>query len=526
MIDSIYAHSTVFSNPSAKYKSIAFDYLLITAVSALLVWCVQFLWTRRRLYSFAKQVHGPPALPLIGSAWYFTGSAYDILANISSLFETYPGVFKVWFGPRLFFATAEPKHYEILMTKCLAKEELYNKAVMVVGKGLFTAEVPSWKKHRKLISPTFNQQILDSFVEVFSEQADVLVGNLEKHAGKGEFDVFHAISTCTLDIICETAMGVKVNAQTTDALYTQWTDRMMEIVLLRIFILWYHPDKLFNMLPIGREASRIVRNMHEFSGKVVREKKKAFEQKKRERENSLDSHHEEMPRKRKAFLDYMLEITDDENVAFSENELRQEVDTFVIAGSDTTASTNCYVLTMLGLHQDLQEKVLREILDVLGPDRKPEPGDLPKLKYLERFIKEALRLFPVAGFLARAIEEDIDVGNCIIPAGSSVVFGILRTHRNEKYWPDPCKFDPDRFLPEEVAKRHPCTYVPFSYGPRNCIGPKYAMMAMKSLLSTVLRKYKIFTTYKSVEDIKLKAHLVLRPRDGYKVYIERRNLQV
>ncbi|CAH1111817.1 unnamed protein product [Psylliodes chrysocephalus] len=507
---------------STKQNYLALELLLLTTACTLLVWFVQFIWGRRKLYSYARQVPGPPSLPLIGSPWYFMGNSYDILSNVSMLFDTYPSVFKVWFGPKLFFAVSEPKHYEILLTKCLNKESLYDGANVIAADGLFTSKRDTWKKHRKLIAPTFNQQILDNFVEIFSEQAEVLVHNLKKHAGKGEFDIFHTISTCTLDIICETAMGVKVHAQTIDALYTKWADRMLEIIFLRIFILWYQNDFLFNLLPLGREARDIAKNMNEFSGRVVREKKKAFDEKIRERKNSIGTYFENETPKRKVFLDYLLEVTNDDNVAFTEHQLRQEVNTFVIAGSDTTATSICYVFTMLGLHQDLQEKVYNEIIDVLGPDRQPEPSDLPKFKYLERFIKETQRLFPLAGLIAREVEEDINLGEYVVPAGASVVFGFLHTHTNEKYWPNPFKFNPDRFLPEEVAKRHPCTYVPFSYGPRNCIGLKYAMMALKSLLATTLRKFRIFTSYQKVEDIKLKAHLVLRPKDGYKVYIEHR----
>ncbi|XP_023312995.1 cytochrome P450 4C1-like [Anoplophora glabripennis] len=252
------------------------------------------------------------------------------------------------------------------------------------------------------------------------------------------------------------------------------------------------------------------------SSAVVRQRKRLFDESRKA--NKL--YFEEDSRK-KTFLDHLIEITSQGN-QFTERELRDEVDTFIIAGSDTTASTNSYVFLMLGLHKDLQEKVYEEIIEVVGPSRPVEREDLVKLKYMDRFIKETLRLFPVAGVIVRAIEEDVDLGDHLIPGGTSVIFGILRTHTNEKYWPEPFKFDPDRFLPEEVAKRHPCTYLPFSYGPRNCLGIKYAMMAMKTLLATVLRKFKVSTSYGSIQDIKLKANLVLRPTDGYKVSLELR----
>lgn len=128
-----------------------------------------------------------------------------------------------------------------------------------------------------------------------------------------------------------------------------------------------------------------------------------------------------------------------------------------------------------------------EVLDVLGPDRAVEYTDLPNLKYTEQFINETNRLFPIGPVIVRAHEGDLQIGklyffcstsipshfildDCILPAGSSSVLAIINTHRSEKYWPDPLKFDPDRFLPEEVAKRHPYSFVPFAGGPRMCIG--------------------------------------------------------
>ncbi|XP_072380553.1 cytochrome P450 4C1-like isoform X2 [Diabrotica undecimpunctata] len=438
----------------AKYNWAAFDVLLVITICTSLIWFLQIIWSRRRLYKCSMEMPGPPGLPIFGSFMYFLGDSYEIFQNISKLFETYPGVFRVWLGPRLFYAVSDPKYFEILFNKCLAKERLNYKADFVVGKGLFTAE--------------------------------------------------------------QTAMGIKVNAQTTDADFTKWTDRVMEIVFLRIFVLWYQNDFIFNLSPLGKESRNIVKGMRDFTGRVVREKKKAYE----ERKNRSDT--DEVPLKRKAFLDYLMEVTNDENVAFTDQELQDEVTTFIIAGSDTSASTSCYAFIMLGLHSNLQDKVYDEIMEVVGPHGRIEGSDLPKLKFLDRFIKETLRLFPAGGILARAVDEDIDLGDCIIPAGVSVALGILRAHTNETYWPDPYKFDPDRFLPEEVAKRHPCAYVPFSYGPRKCIGLQYATMAMKTLIATVVRKYRISTSYQRVKDIKLKAHLVLRPKDGFKISMQRR----
>ncbi|KAJ8982604.1 hypothetical protein NQ317_005076 [Molorchus minor] len=185
------------------------------------------------------------------------------------------------------------------------------------------------------------------------------------------------------------------------------------------------------------------------------------------------------------------------------------------------------------IFQDYQQKVYEEVMDIIGPDRPVKPEDLPHLKFTERFIKETLRLFPAGSFVVRAILEDVNIGEHVLVKGTSAIFNIYSVHTNEKYWPDPYRFNPDRFLPEEIAKRHPCTYLPFSYGPRNCIGSdelciidksltnetlflgmKYGMMSMKTLVANVVRKCKLRTSYRGVEDIKLKSILVSRAKDG------------
>ncbi|KAJ8954176.1 hypothetical protein NQ318_005771 [Aromia moschata] len=338
------------------------------------------------MYQCASKIPRPFSLPLIGSALPFMGKSLDTSSIITTLFRTYPGIFKVWFGPKLMVGVSDPKYLEILLPNCI--------------EGILDV----WKRHRKILTPTFNQKILNSFT----------LGTFRK----------------------------------------------------------------------------------------------------------------------KAFLDYLIEITSEGSSKFTDQELTDEVTTFIIAGSDTTATTNSFVFITLGLHQDMQQKIHEEVMEVVGPSRQVEPADLPHLKYMEMFIKETLRIFPVATLILRDIDVDVDLGDYVIPAGTTAMFGMPWIHTDERHWPDPYKFDPDRFLPEEVSKRDRLAYIPFSYGPRNCIVTniefktirmKYAMMAMKTLLSTIISKYRISTSYKNVKDVNLKCNMITRPRDGFKFAVELRS---
>ncbi|XP_050299942.1 cytochrome P450 4C1-like [Anthonomus grandis grandis] len=178
---------------------------------------------------------------------------------------------------------------------------------------------------------------------------------------------------------------------------------------------------------------------------------------------------------------------------------------------------------MLAIHQDIQEKVLDEVLQVKADEESVQLYHLPNLNYLERIIKETLRLFPVVPFLLRRAEGDIDLGEFTIQKDCSIAINIFHLHRNEKYWPNALKFDPDRFLPERAAKIEPGSFIPFSHGPRNCIGMKFAMMEMKTILATVIRRYRLFSSYKNLEQIELDSSIFLKPRHGYKLTLELRN---
>ena len=206
------------------------------------------------------------------------------------------------------------------------------------------------------------------------------------------------------------------------------------------------------------------------------------------------------------------------NGEISAEGIKEEVETFMFEGHDTTASALTYIFLLLAHHQDVQQRVYEEILAV----REEAQGDLTiadfnQMTYTDRVLKECLRLYPPVPFIARVLTEDIQIETGQwIPKGIECHLFIYDLHRDEEQFPDPDKFDADRFLPEEGQKRHPFAYLPFSCGPRNCIGQRFAMLEIKSCLEEILVNFKVLPETR-LEDVVLVGDLVLRSEDPVKV---------
>ncbi|XP_014204067.1 cytochrome P450 4C1-like [Copidosoma floridanum] len=500
-------------------------------VASLLGCSIYYYLSNFRLFRASWKIPGPFPWPCIGSAHRFIGNTEDILNTARQLLKPYPSPFRVWFGSRLFYVVYDPEQLKIVLSsqKTIEKEVLYELFQPWLGTGLFTAPASKWRVHRKLIMPTFNQRILESFVEVFSAQSGIMVKEMEAELNGGEFEVFNYVTLCTLDIICETAMGVSSKAQLQKSSpYVKSANRLFEIIYSRIFNIWLHPDFIFKRTRLWQEQRNCIKHVHGLTNDVIRKKKNSLFVGNGKANGTSQEDNETTPPTvtRKAFLDLLMELSH-EGTKFTDDELREEVDTMMIAGNDTTATVNCFAMLMLAMYPEIQDKVYEELHGIYGyadPSSVPvRHEDLQRMEYLERVIKETMRIFPIGPLLVRRITDDLNIGEHTLAKGSSVVLGIIKTHRSSEYWRDPMKFDPDRFLPEECAKRHPYCFIPFSAGPRNCLGVKYAMMAVKALLATVVRKYVLKKDdVLAIEDIKLKADMMLKPVVPITIRIEKR----
>jgi len=190
-------------------------------------------------------------------------------------------------------------------------------------------------------------------------------------------------------------------------------------------------------------------------------------------------------------------------------------------GHDTTACGLSWLLYLLGKHPEIMAKVVQEQKDVFKDDYDQDVTmeHLSKMKYLECCVKEGLRLYPSVPIVGRDIKRDTIIDGQHVPKGTSVLIVLHLLHRNPQIWDKPEEFIPERFLDSRSNNRHPYAYVPFSAGPRNCIGQRFALMEEKTILSHVLRRLDFKSTDKHVKPI---IELITRPFNGINSIISSR----
>uniref|UniRef100_A0A6P4G0X4 Probable cytochrome P450 4d20 n=1 Tax=Drosophila rhopaloa TaxID=1041015 RepID=A0A6P4G0X4_DRORH len=251
--------------------------------------------------------------------------------------------------------------------------------------------------------------------------------------------------------------------------------------------------------------------------KVIRERRETVERAKADgtyRPLSLGD--AEIGRKSQmALLDILLQSTIN-NQPLNDADIREEVDTFMFEGDDTTSSGVSHALYAIARHPKVQERIYEELLRVLGqdPSAPVTQSQLNDLKYLECVIKETMRLYPPVPAIGRHTHKDLQIGNKTIPANTSIYLVMYFAHRDPDYFPDPLSFKPERFLDGEGESHEIFAYVPFSAGPKNCIGQKFAILEMKALISKVLRHYELLPLG---EQLKPMLNFILRSVSGMNV---------
>ncbi|XP_067928895.1 cytochrome P450 4V2-like isoform X4 [Watersipora subatra] len=489
----------------------------LTAAITSLIACY-LLWKTTRNKRLIDQIPGYVDWPLLGDILQMPQEAEGFMKTLSAEIEKVrdKGLFKVKFFEWPWIVLFSHSNAEKLLSsnKHIDKSWEYYPLHPWLGRGLLTSSGDAWRARRHMLTPSFHFSILKDFLEPINDHADLLVDKLRRErCDTGEqFDIFIPITFSTLDVICSTAMGVDMGAlDNTGSEYVTALLLIKEATEKRPRNLFYSIDFIYNRTSIGRKCNESIRLVHEFADKVIKERRALKEA------GESNSHS-----KRRPFLDLLLDCRDEHGNPLTHKEIREEVDTFMFEGHDTTTSAISFTIYMLGAHQDVQKKCQAELDEIIGSSTSISNADLAKMTYLEWCIKETMRIFPTVPFFARELHEEATFGDYSVPKGTTVYLYSMGLHKDPAVFPEPEKFDPTRFSPENCLKRSPFAYVPFSAGPRNCIGQKFAMMELKVILAKMLTTFNIESVVKQA-DLRVQAALVLQPCDGIKIKLTSRN---
>nr|XP_034834378.1 LOW QUALITY PROTEIN: cytochrome P450 4V2-like [Maniola hyperantus] len=491
--------------------------IIVVAVSLILC-CYWAYWAAswRKLDRLTAKLPVPPALPIIGHATLFVGNTEKILKNLEDIAELafkHQGVVKLWLGPKLYIAIGNAEDAQVVLENCLDKDSVYRFLRPWLGQGLFIAPLGLWRSHRRVLLPVFHNKVVEEYLKIISNQADVLLDRLSEQSGKTEFDVLRYITACTLDIVFETAMGERMDLQhSPDTPYLRARHTVMTILNKRLFKVWLQPDCLFNLTPYAKQQKENIELTHKFTDEVVRKRRLHYE----------TSKNKTTDRQSDGKIEAVLDMLFGREIDFTDEQLREHIDSITIAGNDTTALVVAYTLVLLGIHQDAQERAFQEQRSIFDNSKRgATKEDLLSMHYLERVIKESMRLYTVVPIIARNVDKEIYLphSKVTIPAGVGAVVGAFAVHRSVDEWGlNANEFDPNRFLPERSADRHPAAFIPFSFGSRNCIGRNFGMIIIKSIISSIIRAYKI----EANEVGPLKVEVLLFPIRGHQIKITKR----
>jgi len=407
--------------------------------------------------------------------------------------------YKVRFLGRDLIYVSDP---DIIQAVLLTHEDKFPKGPVemrmlrsVTGRGLFTTEGPEWRRQRRAASGAFRQNSLNALIPVMNDAAEKSVARLSK--GPAIVDVHQEMIAATFQIIHSTMLsgGEGIIDEVRAA-------RAIEIILDTVG----KPDPLDLMgappgmpRPWGRKARRAVRQIQNDAQLVIDHRRK-----KSELGDDL--------------LGLMLAAKDPKTgESLSNLQIRDNLLTFIAAGHETTALALTWSLYLLGHHPDWQNAVREEVGRVCG-NKAITADDLKKLKLTKQVINEAMRLYPPAPAIDRVAKTDIQIHGVDIKKGDFIIIGIMPLHRHKLLWKDPDTFDPTRFDGKNVKAMHRFAFIPFSGGPRVCIGLRFAMMEASIILASLVRAYNF--SPENDKPIRLVSRITLRPEGGMPMKIE------
>jgi cytochrome P450 len=425
---------------------------------------------------------GPRGLPLVGCTFDALRDPYHFFLDA---WRRHGDVVFLRFGPfRYVLLNDADALYHVLVdnARSYTKSRTYKAFEPVLGSGLLTSEGDLWRRQRRLVQPAFHRDRLAGFAEAMVACTERLVA---EWAPGARVDVNAALYGLTLRIVARALFSVDlaVDAEFGRALREaiQFIDATARSLL---------PTPPWVPTPRNRRflAARAVLD------RVV---------------ETIMAEHRRRPPARPDVLSLLLAARDEETGApMAAERVRDEVMTLLLAGHETTANALTWAFVLLARHPEVEGRLLDELRAVLG-GRAPGLADVPLLGYTTAVLQETMRQYPPAWKIEREACVDDVVAGYRVPAGTIVGVTTHTLHRNPRYWPDPERFDPERFLGERTGDRPRCAYLPFGAGPRLCIGAGFAQMEMTLVLAIIAQRYRLVI---GPEPVPMEPAVTLHPR--------------
>ncbi|XP_067846421.1 cytochrome P450 4B1-like [Heptranchias perlo] len=492
---------------------------LIAAIclASILIKLLKLFRKRWMLIEAMKPFPGPPAHWLYGHALEFSQDGTDLDKAVLWA-KKYPYGHQVWFGPfTAFLGVYHPDYAKAILAISEPKDDVaYRFMLPWIGDGLLISSGQKWYRHRRLLTPGFHYDVLKSYVQLIAECTKIMLDKLELISTKEQtVELYHHLSLMTLDSILKCAFSYHSNCQIeSNNSYIQAVYELGYLATHRFRTFQYHYDLIYYFSSHGYRFRKACDLAHQHTDKVIRQRKEALKDEK-ELERIKEKKHCD-------FLDILLCSRDENGIGLSDEDLRAEVDTFMYEGHETIASGLSWFLYCLAQHPEHQQKCRDEVQELLQGHNKFEWEFLSKIPYTTMCLKETLRLYPSLPVVARKLTKPlIFPDGKQVPKDCLVALSLYCLHRNPLFWDNPEVFNPLRFTPENTEKRHHHAFLPFSAGPRNCIGQHFAMNEMKVAVALILNRFEL-----EVDETKLPIkipQLVLRSKNGMHLKIKKLN---
>ncbi|MBZ5684625.1 MAG: cytochrome P450 [Acidobacteriia bacterium] len=373
------------------------------------------------------------------------------------------------------------------------KERTVRRSKMLLGEGMITSEGAQHRAQRQVAQPAFHRQRIPEYADTMVREA-ARMRDQWRHGEERNIatDMMHL----TLNVVAETLFATDLRDEVHEL-----ADAINRIMgLYNFLVMLPAAEWLVHVRPPGLAA--FVRARKRIDAVVHR----------------MIEAHRNQHADRGSLLDLMLVASPDRSPA-SEKSLRDQVITIFLAGYETVANALAWTWFLLSRNPDC-ERHFHEEIDRELQGRLPAYEDVPRLRYVEMVIAESMRLYPPAWAMGRYALNDFQLGEFFLPAKTTILMSQFIAHRDPRFFPDPLRFDPERFTPEAKARRAKFTYFPFGAGFRQCIGESFAWMEGVLLLATLGQKWRLKLL--SNHPVDPEPLITLRPKHGMRMHLEAR----